>query len=87
MNKSPYKINKEIEYNLFQGIVIPTAESQGYDIRNQKEIVRMMEALVKKYHAMTKEERKVLIKKAKINIKEKMEKINEKITNNSNSDS
>ena len=77
MSRSPYKLKYEIETKLFNGIVIPTAESQGFDMSDQHKIVKMMEALAKKYHSMSKDERKFIISKAEMNIKEKLELLNQ----------
>lgn len=74
--KRNYGFKKEIEQKLFQGIVIPTAEKQGYDIRNHREIANMMMAMSKKYNSMSKDQRKILIKLAENNIQQKIDSIN-----------
>lgn len=70
--RSPYKLSYKIESKLFNGVVIPTAEKQGYTMANQNEIVAMMAALAKKYHTMTKEQRKTLISIAERNIEDRL---------------
>lgn len=76
MSKSPYKLSYKIEQKLFQGIVIPTALEQGYDMSDQHKVVRMMQALVDKYHNMSKTHKKALINKAEKNIEKRLSELN-----------
>lgn len=63
-----YRLSKKIQNKLFNGIVLPTAIQQGYDMADQDKVVNMMYAMCKKYHMLDASERKQLILMAEKNI-------------------
>jgi hypothetical protein len=73
--KHNYGLKKEIEQKLFHGVVMPTANSQGFTLADTNKVVGMMYALVKKYHAMNKTDRKALISIAEKKIQETLDAI------------